>query len=185
MVKKFKNSFRPYYRILSTFLFRLFNKSPKIHLTSYFVNPEYVNKNFKSGPYCHFGEGCYIGQNVSVGKYVMCGPEVVIAMGEHNFKSVGVPIIFSGQPQIKNTIIGDDVWIGYRALIRQGIKVGNGAIIAMGATVTKDVPAYAIVGGIPAKVLGYRFDSIDDIQRHEKFLENKAKSGIYAEGFEN
>lgn len=185
MIKKLKNIFRLPYRIVSTFFFRLINKLKDVHLTSYFIKPRYINKNLITGPYCHFGENCYIGQNVIIGKYFMCGPEVVIAMGEHNFKSAGVPIIFSGQPKIKNTIIGDDVWVGYRALIRQGIKVGNGAIIAMGATVTKDVPAYAIVGGVPAKVLGYRFDSKDDIKIHEEFLENKAKSGIFAEGFEN
>ena len=54
--------------------------------------------------------------------------------------------------------IGNDVWIGYGANILGGITVGDGAIIAAGALVTKDVPPYAIVGGIPAKVLRYRFD---------------------------
>ena len=53
-------------------------------------------------------------------------------------------------------IIGDDVWIGGGALILAGVSVGKGAIIAAGAVVNKDVPDYAIVGGIPAKVLKYR-----------------------------
>ena len=113
----------------------------------------------------------------------MCGPEVVIGMGEHNFRRAGSPIIFSGQPEIKNTIIGDDVWIGCRALIKQGINVGNGSIIAMGAVVTKDVPAYSIVGGIPAKVLGSRFDSDSDIELHERVFKKRAQIGIFAEGF--
>ena len=55
--------------------------------------------------------------------------------------------------------IGSDVWIGNGAVILDGVKVGNGAIIASRAVVTKDVPAYAIVGGVPAKILKYRFSS--------------------------
>lgn len=54
-------------------------------------------------------------------------------------------------------IIGNDVWIGANAIILQGVTIGDGAIIAAGAVVTKDVPPYAIVGGVPAKVIKYRF----------------------------
>lgn len=185
MIKKIKNIFRLPYRIFCTGLFRVFNHSYGIHLTSYFIKPKYVNRNLRTGPYCHFGEGCYIGQNVKLGKYVMCGPEVVIAMGGHNFESAGVPIIFSGQPRIRKTIIGDDVWIGYRALIKSGVRIGNGSIIGMGAVVTKDVPAYSIVGGTPAKILGSRFDSESSIKVHEEFLLKKAQGGIFAKGFDN
>ena len=62
--------------------------------------------------------------------------------------------------------VGHDVWIGDNVLLRGGIHIGNGAIIAMGAVVTKDVPAYSIVGGIPAKVLRFRFPQ-DQINRLE------------------
>lgn len=55
--------------------------------------------------------------------------------------------------------IDDDVWIGYRSTIMSGIHVGRGAVIAAGSVVTKDVPPYAIVGGVPAKVIRYRFDN--------------------------
>ncbi|MBQ8291231.1 MAG: CatB-related O-acetyltransferase [Clostridia bacterium] len=54
--------------------------------------------------------------------------------------------------------VGNDVWIGDRVLIKGGVKIGDGAVIAMGAVVTKDVPPYAVVGGVPAKVLKYRFN---------------------------
>lgn len=54
-------------------------------------------------------------------------------------------------------IVGDDVWIGYGATILSGVKIGQGAIIAAGAIVTKDIPSYAIVAGIPAKVIRFRF----------------------------
>ena len=62
--------------------------------------------------------------------------------------------------------IGHDVWIGDNALIKGGICIGNGAVIAMGAVVTKDVPAYAVVGGVPAKIIKYRFKP-DEIQKLE------------------
>jgi hypothetical protein len=56
------------------------------------------------------------------------------------------------------TEIGNDVWIGDRVVIMSGVKIGDGAIVAAGAVVTKDVPPYAIVGGVPARVIKYRFD---------------------------
>lgn len=54
-------------------------------------------------------------------------------------------------------VIGDDVWIGYGATILSGVRIGQGAVVAAGAVVTKDVPPYAVVGGVPAKVIKYRF----------------------------
>ena len=54
--------------------------------------------------------------------------------------------------------IGNDVWIGSHVLIKGGVKIGDGAVVAMGSVVTKDVPPYSIVGGVPAKVIKYRFD---------------------------
>lgn len=57
-----------------------------------------------------------------------------------------------------NTVIGNDVWIGYNAIIMPGVNVGDGAIIASGSVVTKDVEAYSVVGGNPAKLIRKRFD---------------------------
>lgn len=63
-------------------------------------------------------------------------------------------------------VVGNDVWIGYHAIIQSGVTIGNGAIIMAGAVVTKDVPPYSIVGGVPGKVTNYRFDeaTIEKIQ---------------------
>jgi virginiamycin A acetyltransferase len=69
-------------------------------------------------------------------------------------------------PTKGDTVVGNDVWFGYSALIMPGAHIGNGAIVATAAVVTKDVPAYAIVGGNPARVLRYRFDP-DTIARLE------------------
>jgi virginiamycin A acetyltransferase len=69
-------------------------------------------------------------------------------------------------PNKGDTVVGNDVWFGYSALIMPGVHIGNGAIVATAAVVTKDVPAYAIVGGNPARILRYRFDP-DTIARLE------------------
>lgn len=68
--------------------------------------------------------------------------------------------------QIQN-VVGNDVWIGTEAKIMEGVTIGNGAVIAAGALVTKDIPTYAVVGGIPAKVIRYRFDK-QEIELLEK-----------------
>ena len=57
-----------------------------------------------------------------------------------------------------NIVVQDDVWIGYGTTVLSGVTIGQGAVIAAGSVVTKDVPAYAIVGGVPAKIIKYRFD---------------------------
>lgn len=64
----------------------------------------------------------------------------------------------SNQILRKKTKIGNDVWVGHGAIIISGVSVGDGAIVAAGAVVTKDVPPYAIVGGVPAKVIRFRFE---------------------------
>lgn len=79
-------------------------------------------------------------------------------------------VIEQGNPRLlKQTIIGNDVWIGTSAIIMQGVNIGDGAVIASGAVVTKDVPPYAIVGGVPAKIIKYRFDDVTI----EKLLKSK------------
>ena len=60
-----------------------------------------------------------------------------------------------------DTIIGDGCWIGSRAMIMQGVELGEGAVVATGAVVTKDVPPYTVVGGVPAKIIKYRFPEAD------------------------
>ena len=61
-------------------------------------------------------------------------------------------------PKEKMNVIGNDVWIGSRVIIKQGLNIGTGAVIGAGSIVTKDVPEYAIVAGCPARIIRYRFD---------------------------
>ena len=68
-------------------------------------------------------------------------------------------------PQKQGTVVGNDVWIGQDAIVMRGLTIGDGAVIAAGAVVTKDVPPFAIVGGNPAKLIRFRFpsDVIDEL----------------------
>lgn len=74
----------------------------------------------------------------------------------HNTARTDIPMNQQGHLEKKEVVIGDDVWIGRRVIILPGIKIGNGVIIGAGAVVTKDVPDYAVVAGVPAKVIKYR-----------------------------
>ncbi|WP_203229313.1 acyltransferase [Paenimyroides tangerinum] len=75
----------------------------------------------------------------------------------------------------KQVIIEEDVWIGANVTILAGVIVGRGSIVAAGSVLIKDVPPYCIVGGVPAKVLKFRFESLEDIFEHESILYNKTQ----------
>lgn len=98
------------------------------------------------GRFCSIGNHCYIGQekNTHPSDWV----------SSHPFQYTGTGLSY--EPVIANVTIGDDVWIGHSAMIMEGVKVGTGAIIATRAVVAHDVPPYAIVAGVPAKVVKYR-----------------------------
>lgn len=179
MFKKIKTILRQPYRDCKTFLFRSIGCRWGISSKAFFIKPISVACDVKVGPYSHFSYGCMIGSGVEIGKYVMCGPEVAIAPGEHLFNLPGTPILFSGAPLAKKTIIEDDVWIGMRVIIRNGVRIGRGAVVAMGAVVVKDVPPYSIVAGVPAKVIGQRFSDESEIDLHNLMLEQSAKRGVY------
>lgn len=89
---------------------------------------------------------------LEVGRDAMMGPDVTIITQDHKASPDGK---FDGYDRAK-VVIGDDAWIGARAVILKGVKVGKSAIVAAGAVVSKDVPDYAIVGGVPAKVIKFR-----------------------------
>jgi acetyltransferase-like isoleucine patch superfamily enzyme len=126
---------------------------------------------------CILGDHSYIQKNAAIfnariGKFCSIASGVSIGPGIHKMNGVSThpafylkntPLkkTFSNYDSInssKTTIIGHDVWIAERAILVDGVSIGTGAIIAAGAVVTKDVEPYAIVGGIPAKHIKYRFE---------------------------
>lgn len=139
------------------------------------------NNIFGSHTYVYgsiLGRHTYVGANArivraNIGAFCSIGLDVIIGgLGKHPTKWISThPAFYSTLKQSGKTFstrdlfdefgpnkIGNDVWIGARALILDGINIGDGAIIAAGAVVTKDVPPYAIVGGVPAKVIRSRFE---------------------------
>ncbi len=105
-------------------------------------------------------EFCFIwaGGDLEIGDNVLIGHGVTILTSEHNYDKINISIKYSGI-SLKPVKIGSDVWIGARATILAGVTINDGSIIAAGAVVTKDVPPYTIVGGVPAKVIKNRFDN--------------------------
>ena len=102
------------------------------------------------GNYSGLGINCYVRGPLIIGS------DVMIFHGDHAMSRRDIPMRLQGDSVSKPVVIGDDVWIGARSIILKGVHVGKGAVIAAGAVVTKDVPEYAIVGGVPAKVIKYR-----------------------------
>lgn len=123
--------------------------------------------NIESGASFGTGRGIKIGNNsglgirsqvrgpLKIGDNVMMGPEVVIFTSNHRFDRYDIAMNQQGSIT-KPVMIGNDVWIGQRAMIMAGVTIGNGVVIGAGSIVTKDIPDYAVVGGVPAKVLKYR-----------------------------
>ena len=89
---------------------------------------------------------------ITIGDDTIIGPGVSIHAENHNFSNLEIPIRKQGATR-KGINIGNDCWIGSKVVILDGVNIGNHAIIAAGAVVTKDVPDYAIVGGMPAKII--------------------------------
>lgn len=123
------------------------------------------------------GRGSYLANGASVkyakiGKFCSIGPGAMIGLSRHPMDMVSTSPAFYSTKQDAcpisfykvedyveqlDTDIGNDVWIGARAVIVGGVSIGDGAVIASSAVVTKDVPAYAVVGGVPARTISMRF----------------------------
>lgn len=150
-----------------------------------------VSKKAKIWGHCkvfhsEVGDYSYIGPHArliyaKVGKFCSIAGDGSIGMGLHAMNNISSSSIFTSKRngtriqwtdndsfnEYRDVIIGNDVWIGLRTMIMGGVSIGNGAVIGTGAIVTKDVPPYAIVGGVPARIIKYRF-SEDVIVKLEK-----------------
>ena len=151
------------------------------------------------GRYSYLGYDCEF-VNCEVGSFCSIAGSVIVGGAQHPLDWVSTSPVFydiaggTGKhlgnlpaPKTKRTKIGNDVWIGHRAIIMAGVTIGNGAVVGAGAVVTKDVPPYAIVAGVPANIIRYRFDeetisdlinsqwwnlAIKDIEIYSKYMNN-------------
>ena len=155
----------------------IFSSSCNVSLDSEFegANKIYPHTSFSG----KLGYGSYIGPNCSIsaniGRFTSIAPYVRTNNGRHPYTypyATTSPMFFSTRKQNGKTfarknmfeefvnppIIGNDCWVGENVFIAGGIKIGDGAVVLAGAAVTKDIPPYAIVGGVPAKIIRYRYD---------------------------
>ena len=147
-----------------------------------------VGKNFVFSPNDLFsystisvGNDVYIGpgakfsaskSSITIGNKVMFGPNVTIMGGDHNTSVVGSYMYDVNTKLPENdlpVVIEDDVWVGTGAIILKGVTVGTGSIVGAGSLVTKSVPSYSIVGGVPAKVIGSRFTE-EELAKHKELI---------------
>jgi acetyltransferase-like isoleucine patch superfamily enzyme len=142
-----------------------------------------VCADLEADAYSFINYGCLIGPKVKIGRYTMFGPQVAIVGADHIYNNAELPIIWSGRPtEILPTHIGRDCWIGMRAIVMCGVTIGDGAIVAAGAVVTKDVKPYDIVGGVPAKPIARRF-SEEEIVAHQEMLNGPLIHGRFLQRF--
>ncbi|HWV75154.1 MAG TPA: CatB-related O-acetyltransferase [Pseudosphingobacterium sp.] len=133
--------------------------------------------NSNIGDYSTIGKSSYV-NGCNIGRYTCIGPDVNIGLGDHPVKDfISIhPLFYSIErtftladkqyyDEFSTATIGNDVWIGSNVVLVGRVNIGDGAIVGAGAVVTKDVPAFAIVGGVPAKIIRYRFteDEIKDL----------------------
>ena len=138
---------------------------------------QYTFSTISVGDDVALGEGAYLiagRSRILIGNHVMFGPEVTIRGGNHRTDVVGrfMKSIRDEEKRPEDdlgVVIEDDVWVGTRAVILSGVRIGRGAVVGAGAVVTRSVPPYAIVVGNPARLLRFRWD-VNTIIEHERHL---------------
>lgn len=135
------------------------------------INPLVKVLSSKIGRYTYIGSGSWV-TCATVGNYCSISSGVTIGLAGHSLNYLSTSPIFTEkyngtgsswidcdfvEHKLKLTTVGNDVWIGTNVLIKDGITIGDGAIVGAGAVVTKDVPPYSIVAGVPARVVRKRF----------------------------
>lgn len=147
--------------------------NPNIEVGDYTYYDDFESvQNFEKNVKYHFE---FIGDKLIIGKFCMIASDVTFIMNGANHLSESIssyPFAIFGHawkdamegksyPTKGNTVVGNDVWIGYKATIMPGVKIGDGAIIASHAVVTRDVAPYTIVGGNPAQVIRQRLPDVE------------------------
>ena len=168
--------------LLDKFLFSCYRNRMKFCGKDVYMRPSKSDikgwENLSVGDYTSIPKGSVFyctEATLTIGKRVTFGPRPTIITGDHRVDVIGK---FIQENRVKSpendapVVIGDDVWIGANVTILKGVTIGKGAVVAAGAVVTKNIPPYAIAGGLPAKVLKYRFPP-EQITEHEQLLIKK------------
>ncbi len=170
-----------FYKLLSCFI--VGRKRRRRFRTKYIPSERKYAKDhqrYKIGKYSYLGVGTEIKNHneTTIGKYCSISHNVLIGLSSHPLNFLTTHTFFckgsdsntyGGGPPLKEEdkivfetcppiTIGNDVWIGRQAIIMDGVTIGDGAVVGAAAVVTKDVPPYAIVAGVPARIIRYRFD---------------------------
>lgn len=151
--------YRFFYHVISSVRINLYLLMLKLKLRSlgdynriYFANIV-EPYNVSIGHHVYINKNCDIittGTTVKIGNYVMIGPNVTFVAQNHDVSDWKKPMIFGNKYKGGSIRVDNDVWIGANATILPGVTINRGAVVAAGAVVTKDVPPYAIFGGVPA-----------------------------------
>jgi acetyltransferase-like isoleucine patch superfamily enzyme len=128
------------------------------------------HKKIQLGHHIGIGFRCLFLADTEIGNYVLIASQVsFLNSDDHRYDIIGKTIWDSGRGDKYGIIVEDDVWIGHGAIILTPVRIGRGAIVAAGSIVTQDVPRYAIVGGVPARIIKMRFTP-EQINEHERLI---------------
>lgn len=156
-----------------------------VHSTAYVHPTSHIATDLVAGPYVFVGRHCDIAPYVTIGRYTMLASNIAIVGDDHNWSVPGVPMQFAGRPTQHATTIGDDVWLGHGVVVMRGVTIGDAAIIAAGAVVTKDVPPYEVWAGVPAKHIRDRFADDSDRAKHEQMISGPTATPTFADARES
>lgn len=143
-----------YRRFVYRTIYRMkIGKRSIIHWQARFFHPAGIT----IGDYCNIGNNIFMDgrEGIQIGNRVATGSEVMIYTLQHDMESPSFGVV--GGP----VVIDDYVYLGPRSIILPGVRIGYGAVVGAGAVVTKDVPPYAVVGGVPAKFIRERSHDLD------------------------
>ena len=173
--------------IKSLYRFFFLKRTEKIQNTKYKIyQPASISSDVCIGDYSYIASSSHISMT-TIGKFCSIGPSFLCGWGIHPLNGISThPMFYSTRKQNgmtmssidkcterKQITIGNDVFIGANVTILDGVSVGDGCVIGAGAVVTKDVPDYAIVGGVPEKLIRYRFSKEQIAALHNQFLQRQ------------
>lgn len=134
------------------------------------------NRNITLGNKVQFGKLCSVSTDVEIGNNVLIAARVCfVGKYDHETHIPGLAIWDSPRGTDEVTKVEDDVWIGHGSIILAGVRIGKGAVVAAGSLVTKSIPDCEIWGGVPARKIKDRFNSVEDKKQHLEFLNQSKK----------